>query len=123
MFRRHRRLLAAGLLLALAAAWMLPAQACMASPAQAATHAHCPDCPYPCGSDASHGPAAANCAASMQAAVVSAPVFAKAVAPALASLPAIPADAPRATAPVHSGPVSDRPPVTSLNIRFCTFQI
>lgn len=59
----------------------------------------------------------------MQAAVVSAPVFAKAAASAPAFLPAIPAAAPRATAPVHSGPVSGYPPVTSLNIRFCTFQI
>lgn len=119
LFHRHRRLFAMGILLAFMAAWVLPAQACLADMATAATQTGCPDCPSPC-------PASAPCCATMAAAAmlptaaVPVPSLDQAVfAPAILSDHAMPArlavPAPAATPPRYSPP-------STLSVRFCTFQ-
>lgn len=120
MFRKHRRFLAAGMLAAFLAAWVLPAQACVMDSGQAAAQITCPDCP--CGPGSDCGTAAA-CAASMLPTVMaSAPSLHKAL-PAPIAIRLDPLQGTPA-APVLEQPYQPpaRSPSLSLNIRFCTFQ-
>ena len=119
MFRKHRRFFAAGMLAAFLVAWVLPAQACVMGPGQAAAQITCPDCPCPDG----HCLTAAACAASMVPTVLAtAPSLDKAVpAPIMIRLDPF-QGAPAAPTLEQPYQPPARSPSLSLNIRYCTFQ-
>jgi|SRR6185312_16193615 len=118
IFHSYRRQFAAAMLLAFAAAWVLPAQACVMDMAASAGQIHCPGCPTPCPDPHSSGMAA--CAAALPAAAAPAPTLDKAL-PATAMLP----DYVPHLDPVRSAPVPPVPafrPPSTVSIRFCSFQ-
>lgn len=105
------------------ASWLLPAEACVGAASQAAAPAHCQGCP--CDPDAS-------CATGTIAATCATPVLPAMIAPAPSLDKALPAPAALRLEPaqraVQTVPLLFRQPPpasssSSVNIRFCSFQI
>lgn len=118
VFRRHRRLFAAGILLAFLAVWVLPAQACIAAGTSAATQCECPGCP-----DTVQCSTTVACAGSVVSAVTTpVPSLGKTLpAPAILVSRFASMTPPQARF-VPDGRLPAYPLPTSLNVRFCSFQ-
>jgi hypothetical protein len=118
--RKYRKLFATAMLLAFTAAWVIPAEACLAMTA-ATVQAGCPDCPSHCAGQDCCSTVAAY-AAMLPTATAPAPSLDKAI-PVPAILPDYSAQA--VVTRTHVSPVGRIPiysPPSTVNIRFCTFQ-